>query len=144
MLERLIDRRAFLRGTGSLLAIVSFDRTPLRHHAMSRSSMEHPDPRPGITSEHVLATEALGSGRREKLLASYDAARANPEIFDGLACACGCTGKNGSHRSLLTCFETLQPTGCHGCQEESLLVASLVKDGKSLAEIRTTIDKKWG
>ena len=144
MLERVIDRRTFIRGTGSLLAVVSFDRTPLRHHAMKPFSMEHPDPRPGITAEHVLTTEALGSGRKEKLLASYDAARANPEIFDGLACACGCTGKNGSHRSLLTCFETMQPTGCFGCQEESLLVASLIKDGKSLAEIRTVIDKKWG
>ena len=139
-----IDRRTFLQRTASVLAIVSFNRVPLRHHGMDPFSMEHPDPRPGITAEHVLTTEKLGASRKEKLLASYDAARGNPEIFDGLACACGCTGKNGSHRSLLTCFETMQPTGCYGCQEEALLVASLIKDGKSLGEIRATIDKKWG
>ncbi len=144
MREHVVGRRAFLRSTGSVLAIVSFDRIPLRHHAVSPFSMEHPEPRLDVTAQHVLTAEALGSGRKDKLLAAYDAARAHPEIFDGLACACGCTGKNGMHRSLLTCFETMQPTGCLGCQEEALFVASLIKDGKSLAEIRTAIEKKWG
>jgi hypothetical protein len=143
MPERAIDRRTFLRRSSGLMAVTAFDRIPL-HARKDPSRFEHPDPRPDVTAEHVLTAEALGTLGKEKVLASYDAARTNPEIFDGLACACGCTGKHGTHRSLLSCFESLQPTGCWGCQEEAQLVAQLVKDGKSLAEIRTAIDKKWG
>ena len=138
-----IDRRSFLRSSGGLLALLAFDPkrlvNPHRHHA----GFEHPDPRPGITAEHVLTAEALGE-RREKVLAGYDLARAHPEILDGLACACGCTGKNGNHRSFLSCFESMQPTGCYGCLEQAQLIAPMIKDGKTLAEIRAAIDKKWG
>jgi hypothetical protein len=92
----------------------------------------------------VLTAEALGASPKDAVLAAYDTARTYPELFDGLACACGCTGKQNIHRSLLTCFETLQPTGCHGCQEQAQLVAKLAKDEKTLAEIRVAFDKKWG
>src|SRR5207248_1388390 len=112
--------------------------------SMDMSTLEHPDPRPGITSEHVLAADAIGSPRREKqVFAAYDAAREYPEIFDGLACACGCTGKGGEHRSLLSCYESKQPTGCIGCQNEATFVADLAKETKTLAEIRAAVDKKY-
>ena len=139
-----VDRRGFLVRASGLLAIAAYDRTKFRLADPVRSGFEHPEPRPGITGEHVLTAEALGTSRKERVLAAYDAARTYPEIFDGLACACGCTGKNGTHRSFLTCFETLQPTGCYGCQEQSEFVVKLIKDGKTLADIRAAMDKKWG
>ena len=48
------------------------------------------------------------------------------------------------HRSLLSCYESKQPQGCLACQEEAWLVADLAKQGKSLADIRTAVDKKFG
>src|SRR4029079_16106173 len=123
-----IDRRAFLSRTGGVLALLAFDSS--FHARRSTSSLVHPDPRPGITAEHVLTAEALGTSRKEAVLAAYDTARTYPELFDGLACACGCTGKQNIHRSLLTCFETLQPTACVGCQEQAQLVGKLAKELK--------------
>jgi len=36
----------------------------------------------------------------------------------------------------------MQPTGCYGCLEQSELIAPLIRDGKTLAEIRAAIDKR--
>lgn len=138
-----INRRDFFRHMGGVLVVVALDPASLTGRGFV-SRLEHPDPRPGITAEHVLTAEALGSSRKETVLAAYDTARMYPELFDGLACACGCTGKQNIHRSLLTCFETLQPTGCYGCQEQAQLVAKLAKEDKTLADIRLAFDKKWG
>jgi hypothetical protein len=101
----------------------------------------HPDPRPGVTAEHVLQPDQVGD--RKGVLAAYDMARANPELFDGLYCACNCHDSMG-HRSLLSCFETKQPMGCVGCQDEAELVGRLAKEGKTLTEIRLAVDKAYG
>lgn len=109
------------------------------HHGSTHAELIHPDPRPGITAEKVLAEEKLPDKKRVK--ESFAAAREYPELFDGICCACGCEKE---HRSLLSCFESAQPTGCYGCQEEAMLIARLAKEGKTLGEIRTAVDKKWG
>src|SRR5205085_662865 len=107
--------------------------------------LKHPEPRPGITAEKVLTAEDLGEKSRKSVTDAYAAARQYPEIFDGLACACGCHGDaTYQHRSLLVCYETRQPTGCGGCQQEAAFVGKLAKDGKTLAEIRASVDKKYG
>jgi len=137
-----IDRATFLSRIGGLFAVAYLDRTGIGRLVPTRSSLEHPEPREGITSEHVLSVEALSSfKKKEKVLEAFDAARAYPELFDGLACACSCGGKKGTHRSLLSCFETLQPTGCGACQEEGELVGKMAKESKTLAEIRAAVDK---
>jgi hypothetical protein len=144
-----INRSAFLRQSASLLALAVFGRAlpagaaePDPGHA--HHSLEHPEPRAGITAEHVLANDAIGSPRREKdVFEAYDAARAYPGVFDGIACACGCTGNGGTHRSLLVCYETKQPTGCISCQMEAKLVGEMAKNEKPLAEIRAAVDKKF-
>jgi len=93
----------------------------------------------------VLTTEALGPLPYDKVVAAYDAARRYPELFDGIACGCGCTvGKHATHRSLLVCYETMQPTGCVACQDEAQLVAKLAKQGNTLAKIRAAVDKEFG
>jgi len=77
------------------------------------------------------------------VLAAFAAVRASPEIFDGVYCACECTKDHG-HRSLLSCFESRQPIGCGACREEAALVEKLVKEGRSLAEIRKAVDEEFG
>src|SRR5262245_56822439 len=134
-----LDRRAFVARFSGMLAMTAMGREYVSAADPARP-FEHPEPRPGITAERVLTEDAIGS-KGKNVLAAYDAARDHPAIFDGLACGCGCTGKDAPHRSLLVCFETSQPTGCHACQAEAELVDRMAKDGAALAEIRTAVDK---
>lgn len=126
------------------MATTAFSRATFKACAPAQSIV-HPDPRPGITAEHVLTVEALGTERSRHVLAAYEAARLYPQIFDGLGCGCGCTDlKHAPHRSLLVCYETNQPTGCLACQQEAALVRDLADQKASLAEIRAAVDKKFG
>ena len=138
-----IGRAIFVKRVGSLLAVAAFGQAKLLQAAEQRGSPVHPEPRPGITSERVLTLEALGNVSA-KVIDAFDAARAYPALFDGVACGCGCSGTSGDHRSLLVCFETRQPTGCGGCRESANLVARLAKQDKTLDEIRRAIDKQNG
>lgn len=133
----MISRRTALTRIAGMFA-ASF-AAPVSFAGALREGFPHPDPRPGITGEKVLAEDKLPDKKRVK--EAFAAARQYPELFDGICCACGCEKE---HRSLLTCFESAQPTGCWGCQDEAMLVAKLAKEGKTLGEIRTAIDKKWG
>lgn len=132
----MISRRAALgRMAGlfatSLAAPASLERRP--------GELSHPDPRPGITAEKVLPDDRLPDKKRVR--EAFAAAREFPELFDGICCACGCEKE---HRSLLSCFESQQPTGCWGCQEEAFLISRMAKEGKTLDDIRKAVDKKWG
>jgi hypothetical protein len=139
-----ISRSTFLRRSAGLLAMTVFDVRHLSGVLLDgRNGLQHPDPRPGITAEHVLADDALGGEMDKDVLEAYASARTYPEIFDGLACGCGCAGESGGHRSLLSCYESLQPAGCHPCRTEAQLVAKMAKKKKSLAEIRKEVDKRY-
>lgn len=137
-----IDRATFLRRARGLLAVASVDPSGLPQFFTDAEGLEHPEPREGITANHVLATDALGPTPRPKAVEAYEYARSYPAIFDGVACGCSCGAKNGTHRSLLVCFETLQPTGCGACQLEGELVGRLARDQKPLAEIRKAVDRE--
>ena len=106
-----------------------------------RCSTEHPDPRPGITAEHVLPASRFPD--KPRVAKAYDMAREIPEVLDGLYCHCDCSESMG-HRSLLTCFESEQPAGCWLCGEEMRLAHKLHGEGKSLEEIRRAVDERWG
>lgn len=99
----------------------------------------HPDPRPGITAEHVLPAERF---KDPKVARNYDMAREIPEVLDGLYCECDC-GKSMHHRSLLSCFETEQPSGCGTCIEEMKLAYKLHGEGKTLDRIRRAVDERF-
>lgn len=144
---RTMNRAAFLRaGGGYLLAALvgpGVVAAPKSAHAHGLpSDLEHPEPREGITGELVLTAEALGKfSKRRKIAKAYASARANPALFDGIACACSCGGsKKGEHRSLLICYESMQATGCGACQEQAEIVVKMIDEGKSLAEIRAAVD----
>jgi len=136
-----LDRRCSLRQFVAvpLLLAMSGALSRVERHVPSRRRTEHPEPRPGITAEHVLPADHF---KDSKVAKSYDMAREIPEVLDGLYCHCDC-GKSMHHRSLLSCFESEQPSGCGLCQEEMRLAYKLHKDGKSLDEIRKAVDDRW-
>ena len=131
----MITRRAALGRLGGLFvfAIVPMPRV------RTSDPFPHPDARPGITGEGVLAADKLPD--KKSVREAFDAARTYPEIFDGVYCPCECSSH---HRSLLACFESAQPIGCGGCREAGDYVARLAKSGKALADIRAAVDKKFG
>jgi hypothetical protein len=138
-----ISRGEFLKRVGGLSVIALLDRSVLS--AGMADPLDHPDPRAGVTADSVLKADELGAKPRKAVIDAYAAAREHPQIFDGLACACGCHGgASYQHRSLLVCYETKQPTGCVACQMEASFVGKMAKDGKALAEIRVAVDRKFG
>lgn len=100
----------------------------------------HPDPRPGITAEHVLPDDRVDAAHKD----AYDAARQIPEILDGIYCHCDCADRHSNLRSLLSCYETEMPMSCGVCSGEARAALRLHKQGKTLAEIRAAIDKRFG
>lgn len=137
-----LARRDFLRRLG-LASLATLVVTPHRVLAMrvTGRAFPHPEPRPGVTAEHVLPSSRLPD--KAAVRDAYAHARAYPAIFDGLYCACRCIKSHG-HRSLLACFESDQPTGCLGCQEEAALAGRIAATGASLEAVRKAVDEEWG
>jgi hypothetical protein len=100
----------------------------------------HPDPRPGVTAEHVLPDAKVDAEHRD----AYAAAREIPEILDGIYCHCDCADRHSNLRSLLSCYETEMPMSCRVCSGEARTALRLHRKGKSLIEIRAAIDKEFG
>ena len=136
-----LSRRSAIARIATFAALGVLPRR-LWGEALDPTPLAHPDPRPGITSEKVLSEEALAK-KRQSVRDAYAAARAHPELFDGVACGCECS-KSMGHRSLLSCFESEQPIGCAACREEGELVGRLAKAGKDLAAIRKAVDEEYG
>ena len=110
--------------------------------ACLRAATPHPAPRPGITAKNVLTKEQLA--KSPKLIPLFDSVREIPEVMDGIGCNCGCTDLP-TLRSLLSCFEGKgMARDCYICQGQARLAVRLHKEGKSLDEIRTAIDAKFG
>jgi hypothetical protein len=105
-----------------------------------RSTTKHPDPRPGITAENVLANDKVDAAHRD----AYAAAREIPEVLDGIYCHCDCADRHSNLRSLLSCYETDMPMSCGVCSGEARTALRLHKAGKTLDEIRAAIDKQYG
>ncbi|HEX2721311.1 MAG TPA: hypothetical protein VHM24_00225 [Gemmatimonadaceae bacterium] len=102
----------------------------------------HPTPRPGITGAKVL-TKAQLSGS-PKLIPLFDSIRKIPHVVDGIRCNCGCTNPPEFY-SLLSCYEGKgMARDCFICQGQGRLAVRLHREGKSLDEIRTAVDAKFG
>ena len=136
------SRRHFILMLPGLVVVSgAWRRTLAQHVTGRRPGLPHPEPRPGVTGEHVLPESEVGERRRVR--EAYAAARTHPSLFDGVFCACGCD-KSMNHRSLLSCFESRQAMGCMACREEGELVGRLARDGKTLEEIRHAVDLEFG
>jgi len=101
----------------------------------------HPTPRPGITAAKVVPTSLIP--RTLGASEAYAAAREAAATLDGMYCHCDCS-KHASHRSLLTCFESDHGAYCDVCMGEAMVASGMAKQGKSLTEIRTAIDRQFG
>ena len=100
----------------------------------------HPAPRAGITGARVLPAATFGDDQR--LVRAYEAARAMPEVFDGLYCYCHCKEDMG-HVSLLTCYESEHAASCDICLGEAAMAAQMHAAGASLEDIRRAIDARY-
>lgn len=137
-----ITRRRFLLAPAALAAAAILGSIGARvafAASWTRSSV-HPEPRPGITGERILAADVLKSEKAKKL---YGQAREIPGVLDGIHCYCECHDDPMNHRSLLSCFESDQAAGCYACGKEARLVHKLHGEGRTLDEIRAAVDKEF-
>jgi hypothetical protein len=133
-------RRTFLGYIGA--TILTLVATPLRAqvgHAVVQG--KHPEPRPGIDASKVLTADQLQNPAAASV---YDMVREIPQIADGIRCTCGCADLPGYY-SLLTCYEEGgMAQWCNICQGQARRAYRLHKDGKTLDEIRASIDARYG
>jgi hypothetical protein len=103
---------------------------------------QHPTPRPGITAAKVLTAAQLGNAPHA--IEYFDLVRQIPEVVDGIRCQCGCAELEGFY-SLLSCYEEGgMASYCEICEGEGRMAFRLHKEGKSLDEIRASIDARYG
>ena len=135
MSQQHVSRRRFVATAAALLLL------PRGARAM-RFAGPHPTPRPGITAAKVLTKDKLDGNAA--LIALFDGVREIPEVVDGIRCQCGCSALEDKY-SLLSCYEADGMAGhCQICQGQARLAYRLHKQGKSLDDIRSAIDAKFG
>ena len=144
------SRRAFLtRATGASLALVALwsaraeqARAAVTSRALRAGPGKHPAPRAGIDASHVLTKEQLTENADAAPV--FDMVRSIPQIADGIRCQCGCADMPGFY-SLLSCYEKDgMAQHCLISQGEGRLAFRLHGEGKTLDEIRSAIDAKFG
>jgi len=85
--------------------------------------------------------------------AAYQIAGQAPEVLEWMPCYCGC-GESAGHKSNMNCFiQEVKEDGkivwddhgtrCNVCIEIAVNSVKMHKDGKSLKEIRQTIDENY-
>lgn len=83
----------------------------------------------------------------------YQVAATATEVLEWMPCYCGC-GESAGHESNLNCFiDEIREDGsvvwddhstrCMVCLETAVTAVKMTQDGKSLKEIRETIDKTY-
>ena len=109
--------------------------------ASARATGPHPDPRPGIDASRLPPPAKVAE--HPDAVPAYDEARTIPEILDGIRCQCGCAEQPG-HRSLLSCYEDGMAMDCDICQGQARLAYRLHAKGRTLEQIRSAIDSRYG
>lgn len=136
----MLTRRDFLVTLGALAA--DGRRRGPRPPRPPRLPGRHPTPRPGIDASKILPAARLQD--HADAIPIFDRARAIPQVLDGIRCQCGCSDLPGKY-SLLSCFEDDgMAADCQVCQGQTRLAHRLHQAGKTLDEIRTAIEEKYG
>lgn len=112
-------------------------------YANNSSRSANPQPQHGSAyvrrETKVPLSPALFVGKTET---AYRVAQQIPDTIDQLYCYCECD-KHSGHRSLLSCFTDNHAANCDICQDEALDAANMLKQGYSMAQIRSRIDAKY-
>lgn len=139
----MLSRRTFLvRCSAAGMALAAGVRPAWAGAYRVRRAGPHPTPRSGITAANVLTKEQLADSPR--LIELFDHIREIPEVVDGIRCQCGCAEAPDFY-SLLTCYEgDAMARACPICQGQGRLVYRLHEEGKSLEQIRTAVDARYG
>jgi hypothetical protein len=142
-MQVLLSRRTFLGGLIGVAAVLfPGARLWARSARPWPTTGPHPLPRAGITAAKVLTRDQLADF--PALIPLFDQVREIPEIVDGIRCQCGCADLEGFY-SLLSCYEgEAMARHCVVCQGQARLAHRLHKAGKSLDEIRSAIDARYG
>jgi hypothetical protein len=110
--------------------------------ARSTGPHTHPTPRPGIDASKVLTKDQLKENADAAPV--FDLVRKIPQVADGIRCNCGCA-ELPEFYSLLSCFEADgMAQHCMICQGQARLAFRMHGEGKTLDQIRTAIDAKFG
>jgi hypothetical protein len=99
----------------------------------------HPEPRADAADAAAGVMPPSFFAGNPRVMQAYQAAREVPETLDGLYCYCQCNEHLG-HRSLLICFHSQHGAGCDVCIDEAVQAREMVRQNRSLADIRTAID----
>lgn len=110
------------------------------HAHASHASVDHPEPRKGVTAERVLSGTDM---KKKRAQGAYEMAAKIPHVLDGIFCHCDCHDVHGK-RSLLECFEVEMASSCGICMGSAETAYRMHEKGKTLDEIRTAIDAKYG
>lgn len=99
----------------------------------------HPQPR-SEADQLVTASPHLFNAYPE-IKETYTMAAQVKSTLDGLFCYCHCKG--AGHYSLLDCFRDEHGAGCDICLESARVAHRMANEGRSLDEIRQTIDQMF-
>jgi hypothetical protein len=95
-----------------------------------------------VTAARVLPDARLADAPEAR--PAFAEARRIPQVLDGIRCHCGCA-ELPDHRSLLSCFEgDAMAMDCTVCQGQARLAYRLHREGRTLGEIRASVDARFG
>jgi hypothetical protein len=104
------------------------------------AASHHPEPREHVDHTHVAPAARYAAYPR--VASIYQEVAEVPHVIDGIYCYCACSEHSG-HHSLLDCFHDDHAARCDVCLSEGTMAYRMHKDGKSLEEIRTAIDRLY-
>jgi hypothetical protein len=99
----------------------------------------HPDPR--AEADQVVTAAPERYADYPEVQETYKLAAHVKSTLDGLYCYCHCKG--AGHYSLLDCFRDDHGAGCDICLESARIAYRMANEGKSLEEIRLTLDQMY-
>lgn len=101
---------------------------------------DHPEPRDHVDHTHVAPAARYAAYPRVAQI--YARVAEVPHVVDGIYCYCACSDHSG-HYSLLDCFRDDHAARCDVCLSEADMAYRMHREGRSLDEIRTAIDRLY-
>ena len=127
------SRRALCRRTAPLALAALLAMSGL---AVAAGCGGEAEARPGI-GHHSMADASEHSYR-------FARSSEGNQVMEQIPCYCGCRAMVPEHKNLLDCFRGDHATGCKVCLDEAHDAQRMLDEGRTVAEIRTAIDARYG